>query len=91
MWFICLFTNLFKPCAHAAGWHVTGFLKWLLFATSACVHLYLPPSLLTSGLMWQDMNWLNQFYSFQMAAIVSNDIVGMVLELKHIIKTKANN
>ena len=69
----------------AKGWCVSGFLKLFLCCVSVyactCVCVYvclcvcpLPRLLITSGMMWHKWvpyDWLNKFYHFYMAAVVS--------------------
>ena len=38
------------------------------------------------GMMWTPYNWLNKFYNFYMRAVIGIIIVGVALELKHLIK-----
>ena len=67
----------------------TSFLKIVSVQTSVCVFVCvcLPPRLLiTSGMMWHDMtpyNWLKAFI-WQLQSL---SVVGVALELKHVMVT----
>ena len=67
------------------------FLKIVSVRTSVCVFLYVcvcpsPRLLITSGVVWTPYDWLNNFYSFYMAAEV---VIGSGRGLR--IKTHCGN
>ena len=55
-----------------------------------CVCVSTPEELLlTSGVIWTQYDWLNNFYSFYMAAVVGIISIG-TLALMHIIETNVS-
>ena len=69
--------------------HVPGFFKLLLSVKSECVHVRLPMRLLiTSGMLWHDMdpyNWLNKFYNYRATVLVIGIICrhGLSIDVCH--------
>ena len=50
----------------------TAFVQEVSMCMCMCVCLFLPPKLLTSGVMWHDIDRLNKFYNFYVVAVVGN-------------------
>ena len=70
---------------HTSLW-LPGFLKllsyWKLVRVRVCK--FAPKPLLTSGVMWISYDWLNKFYSFYMAKVISTvSRCGLKIETHH--------
>ena len=68
----------------ASAWFLKLFLCGRLYARGMCVSAL--RLLITSSVIWTPYDWLNKFYSFYVVA-VSLLVMGVVLELKHIVET----
>ena len=69
----------------ATGWHLPGF----SMCVCVCVCAPAPGLLLTSGIMWRDMdtyNWVNKFYSCYMLTVVIT-VMGVAFILVHVVDT----
>ena len=74
--------NILNQIHVSFGWHVS-FIEFD-FVYDMCIYLCLPPRLLIiSGMIWTPHDWLNKFYNFYMAAVVSS-LVGMAFALIYV-------